>query len=167
MTRALRWKSAAMAGAALLSGAATAADRLPALALINESPSLPTGVYARSPGSRISRGSVVAVPQPKSARLYLSRQGMPVRVLLLKRVAGMGGDRVCAGAGRVEAPWRLVVVHARDRRGVALAAWSGCRVLGGDELFLLGDTPASYDSRYFGPVSRSDVTGVYREILTW
>jgi len=36
-----------------------------------------------------------------------------------------------------------------------------------DELFVLGDTPGSFDSRYFGPIRRAQVEGVYRETLTW
>ena len=52
-------------------------------------------------------------------------------------------------------------------RGAALPAWRECRILAPDEVFLLGDTPGSFDSRYFGPVRRSDVVGVYREVLTW
>jgi conjugative transfer signal peptidase TraF len=156
-----------MAAVALLTGAAAAADRSPAPALINESPSLPVGLYVRLAGATPIRGSVVAIPQPASARAYLDRLGMPAGVLLLKRVAGAGGDRVCAGPAMVVTPERQVAVRRTDRRGVELSAWNGCRVLGADELFLLGDTPSSFDSRYFGPVSRSEVTGVYREVLTW
>lgn len=167
MTRAARWTMTALAGAALLAGAATASNRMPPVALVNESPSLPRGVYARAPGGRVSPGSVVAVPQPGSTRAYLGGLGMPADVLLLKRVAAVGGDRVCVRGRMVETPRRRVVALARDRRGVTLPAWRDCRVLGADELFLLGDTPGSFDSRYFGPVSRRAVTGVYREVLTW
>ena len=54
--------------------------------LINESPSLPRGLYLRW-GERIERGSIVAVGQPVEVRAYLARLGMPAEVLLLKRVA--------------------------------------------------------------------------------
>lgn len=138
----------------------------PALALINESPSLPRGLYLRA-GMRIEPGAVVAVPQPWTARPYLERLGMPGDVLLLKRVAAIGGDRVCAAEGGVRTPGRHTRAPDRDRRGAVLPAWRECRVLATDEVFLLGDTPGSFDSRYFGPVRRSDVVGVYREILTW
>lgn len=150
-----------------LTGMAVIADHTPALALVNESPSLPRGVYFRQPGAVPARGAVVAIPQPDLARAYLGRLGMPDDVLLIKRIAAVGGDTVCRRDGRLVTPWRTVVVQDRDRRGVALPAWRGCRRLGTDELFLLGDTPSSFDSRYFGPVHRSEVTGVYRETFTW
>lgn len=157
----------ALAAAAVLASAATAADRLPAVALVNESPSLPRGVYARVQGRPITLGSTVAIPQPAASRAYLGSLGMPANVLLLKRVAAVGGEWICGRNRTVETPrWRVAAL-TQDRRGVQLAAWQECRVLEADEIFLLGDTAGSFDSRYFGPVSRSEITGVYREILTW
>jgi len=48
-----------------------------------------------------------------------------------------------------------------DRWGRPLPAWQQCRRLRAGELFLLSATnPASFDSRYFGPVSASAVIGV-------
>jgi type IV secretory pathway protease TraF len=41
----------------------------------------------------------------------------------------------------------------------ALPGWSGCRSLEHDELLLIGDHAASFDSRYFGPVRTSSVEG--------
>lgn len=143
------------------------ADRAPALALVNESPSLPRGLYLRDPGAAIARGATVALAQPAGGRAYLGGLGMPADVLLIKRVAGVGGDRVCRRGGEIELAGRSLPVRGRDRRGVVLPQWRECRRLGADELFLLGDTPGSFDSRYFGPVRRDDVEGVFRESLTW
>ncbi|MBI2262713.1 MAG: S26 family signal peptidase [Caulobacterales bacterium] len=156
-----------IAALGLLAGAAAVADRTPALALVNESPSLPRGIYLRRPGADPARGAVVAIPQPPEARPYLASLGMPADVRLIKRVAAVGGDEVCADAGGVRTPVRRVRALPRDRRGAPLTAWTGCRRLAEAELFLLGDTAGSFDSRYFGPVARSGVDGVYREILTW
>lgn len=167
MSRSLKGPTLALAAAALLAGLATAADSLPAVALVNESPSLPRGVYARVPSQTIALGSVVAIPQPAGSRAYLGSLGMPAGVLLLKRVAAVGGERVCGRNGIVEtARWR-VEARSQHRRGVSMVAWQECRVLRADEIFLLGDTPGSFDSRYFGPVSRSEITGVYREVWSW
>ncbi|HEX4711107.1 S26 family signal peptidase [Phenylobacterium sp.] len=141
--------------------------RSPATAVINESPSLPRGLYLRAPGAALEPGAVVAISQPAAARRYLAGLGMPSQVRLLKRVAAAGGDAVCAAPGRVSTPGRTLPVPARDRRGEALPAWRGCRALTADELFLLGDTPNSFDSRYFGPVNRATVQGVYRAAVTW
>ena len=86
---------------------------------------------------------------------------------LLKRVAALGGEAVCAERGRLNTPRRSVAVQAKDRRGAALPVWRGCRTLRPDELLVLGDTPTSFDGRYFGPVRRSAVEAVYTEVLRW
>ena len=161
-----RWGGVGVMIVALI-GTALIADQTPAMALVNESPSLPRGVYIRVLGGAPWRNAVVAVPQPSAVRAYLGRLGMPGDLLLIKRVAAVGGDTVCRRDDRLIMPGRTVVVRERDRRGVGLPAWRGCRRLGTEELFLLGDTPSSFDSRYFGPVHRSQVTGVYREGFTW
>lgn len=157
----------AVAALCVLAGAAAVAGRIAPLALVNESPSLPRGLYVRQAGAAPARNVIVAIPQPMGARAYLGQLGMPGDVLLIKRVAAAGGDMVCRRDGRFVTPGRTVVVRTRDQRGVDLPAWRGCRRLTAEELFLLGDTPSSFDSRYFGPVQRSSVTGVYRRVLTW
>lgn len=137
-----------------------------ALALINESPSLPRGLYLRGSGEP-EVGSIVALPQPVSSRAYLKSLGMPGDVLLIKRVAARGGDMVCREGLAVRTPARRVEAHDQDNRGTTLPVWSGCRRLAEDQFFLLGDTPGSFDSRYFGTVDRAEITGIYRGVLTW
>jgi len=142
-------------------------DRSRTLVLVNESPSLPRGLYLRRPGAEPHAGAIVAVAQPAVARTYLGALGMPADVLLIKRVAAAPGDTVCRRGPGLHAPRRSVRVLDRDRRGSALSSWNGCRPMGPGEVFLLGDTAASFDSRYFGPVSSDALDGVYREVLTW
>lgn len=137
------------------------------LLLINETTSLPRGVYARQTGAPVRRGATVALPQPERARPYLRRLGAPTDMALLKRVAAVGGDHVCADGRRLIAPFRTVAVRSADRAGRPLPAWRGCRSLASDELLLLGDTADSFDSRYFGPVREDEVLGVYEEVLSW
>lgn len=123
--------------------------------------------YLRQPGGAVESGAMVALPQPPIARRYLGALGMPDEVLLIKRVAAVGGDQVCRVGAVVRTPDRVVPVLDQDRRGMDLPGWTGCRRLAPDELFLLGDTPGSFDSRYFGPVRTRDLEGVFRETLTW
>ncbi len=146
---------------------AAAAARTPALALVNESPSLPRGLYLRAPAAPIERGVTVALRQPAAGRAYLGALGMPPEVLLIKRVAAIRGDLVCRRGDAIAVAERSVPVRDRDHGGAALPQWRGCRRLGRGELFLLGDTPGSFDSRYFGPVRSDDVEGVFREVLRW
>ncbi len=161
----LRWAISLPLVVAL--GAGMAARALPSPVLVNESPSLPEGLYWRAYGADTVVGSVVAVAQPAQARSYLTGLGLPGEMLLIKRVAATGGDVVCALDGAVETPIGRYRVRDRDSRGRALPVWGGCRLLGSDELFLVGDTATSFDSRYFGPVRRADIVGVYREGPTW
>lgn len=165
----MRWsgaRSVLVAPAALLAlGVVTHAA--PTMALVNESPSLPRGLYIRAAGAAPKAGDVVAVPQPPAARPYLASLGMPADVKLIKRVAAEAGDLVCAEDGAVALPGRVLRVRDRDRRGQPLPAWRGCRRLAAGEVFLVGDTPSSFDSRYFGPVRREQVVGVFREAVRW
>lgn len=139
----------------------------PALFIVNESPSLPKGFYLRRPGVTPHRDSVVVVAQPASVKAYLQGLGMPPETALIKRVAAVGGEAVCRRQAEVVTPMRSVSALLRDRRGYELPVWSGCRILDEDEVFLLGDTPFSFDSRYFGPVRRSQLAGVYGALVTW
>jgi type IV secretory pathway protease TraF len=135
--------------------------------VINETPSVPPGLYVRSPGAEPMLGRLVTLAQPATARAYLTGLGVPPDMRLLKRVAAVGGEPVCARRGRLRTPRQEVAAPRHDRRGVPLPVWDECRRLRADEVLLLGDTPTSFDSRYFGPVRRADLEGAYTEVLTW
>ena len=144
-----------------------AAENTPALALVNESPSVPRGVYVRQIGAAVRRGDTAAFRQPRAVRPYLAGLGMPDDVRLMNRVAAVEGGRVGRVADTITAGSRSAAAATRDRRGVRLPRWRDCRRLAAGEVFLLGDTPGSFDSRYFGPVRVVDLDGVFREVLTW
>lgn len=150
-----------------LSALAFAAAVSPPLFMINETPSLPRGIYVRVGAGPAHRGDVVALAPPPASLGYLASLEAPRHVRLIKRVAAVGGERVCAGPGRVRTPQGELAVRSADRRHVPLPAWSGCGRLEADRLFLAGDTPTSFDSRYFGPVRQGDLDGVYRLALAW
>lgn len=162
-----RIRRAGWGALAALATLAVAVRGLPSLALVNESPSIPRGLYIRSFDQRLRTGAVVAVAPPPEGRRYLDRLGMPPETPLLKRVAAIAGDPVCRQGAELRWPGGAARALTRDRFGLGLPAWSGCRRLGADELLVLGDTPASFDSRYFGPVRRAAVEGVYWEALRW
>jgi type IV secretory pathway protease TraF len=93
---------------------------------------------------------------------------LPVGVPLLKRVGAMTPQLVCVHGGAVRIDnFPAGVALSADGAGRHLSAWPGCRRLRTDELFLLSTTnPASFDSRYFGPVRISDVIGQAQPIRT-
>lgn len=157
----------AAAGVAVALGLAAAPHDQPPLALINETTSVPKGLYVRSADPEPWLGSLVAITQPAAARPYLVGLGVPSETRLLKRVAARGGETVCAAEGVLRTSRHQVVVPPRDRRGAPLPVWHGCRTLAADELLLLGDTATSFDGRYFGPVRRAQVEATYEEVLRW
>jgi len=111
----------------------------------------------------LSVDSIVLVPLPaKAATLAAQRGYLPTGVPLLKRVGAIAPQEVCIVGGivRIDGVPSAAVLRA-DRMGRPLPSWAPCRRLEPGELFLLSVThPASFDSRYFGPVAASAVIGV-------
>lgn len=111
----------------------------------------------------LSVNSIVLVPLPAEAGALAAQRGyLPVRVPLLKRVGAIAPQEVCIVGGivRIDGVPSAAVLRA-DRLGRPLPSWPQCRRLEPGELFLLSVTnPASFDSRYFGPVRASAVIGV-------
>jgi len=111
----------------------------------------------------LSVGSIVLTTLPAdTAALAAQRRYLPARVPLLKRVGAIAPQTVCVFDALV---WidgvPVAAVRPADRLGRPLPSWPQCRQLRPGELFLLSTTnPASFDSRYFGPVSASAVIGV-------
>ncbi len=130
--------------------------------LYNHSPSIPVGLYTRT-NRVLSRGAVVTVRAIDVAPDYVrAREFTGEGDRFIKRIAAMEGDVVCAEKHAIQINSRTVAHRAvRDSAGRALPTWSGCRVLTSDEVFLLGDTPDSFDGRYFGVVETSDIEGVW------
>ncbi|HAU4309591.1 S26 family signal peptidase [Citrobacter freundii] len=111
----------------------------------------------------LSVDSIVLMPLPDRAAMLAAQRGyLPTRVPLLKRVGAVAPQHVCIVAGQVRIDG--VPVPA-DRLGRPLPSLQLCRRLQPGELFLLSATnPASFDSRYFGPVSAFAVIGVAHPI---
>ena len=108
-------------------------------------------------------GSIVLTRLSADAAALAAQRGyLPTRVPLLKRVGAVAPQEVCIAGGsvRIDGVPSAAVLPA-DRLGRPLPSWPQCRQLQPGELFLLSVTnPASFDSRYFGPVSASAVIGV-------
>ena len=120
-----------------------------------------------SPPRRLEVGSIVLVPLPaEAAALAAQRSYLPTRIPLLKRVGAVAPQEVCIADGKVRIDGvPSAAVLSADRWGRPLPSWPQCRRLRPGELFLLSATnPASFDSRYFGPVSAAAVIGVARPV---
>ena len=135
--------------------------------IYNPSDSVPVGWYRVRPADALRVGAIVLTTlPPDAAALAAQRRYLPARVPLLKRVGAIAPQHVCIFDALV---WidgvPVAVVLAADRLGRPLPSWPHCRRLEPGELFLLSATnPASFDSRYFGPVSTAAVIGVAHSV---
>jgi len=138
--------------------------------IYNPSSSAPRGWYRIKSSAELSRGDFVLVKLPAQIARFADQRGyLPTTVPLLKRVGAVAGDRVCERRGFVHINGIPTAQSLeRDGAGRLLATWSDCRRLKVVELFLLGtSSAASFDSRYYGPVTVKSVIGVAVPLWTW
>ncbi len=136
----------------------------------NPSDSVPRGWYHIGPAVSLHIGSIVLAPLPaRAAALAAQRNYLPAGIPLLKRIGAVAPQRVCIEGTSVRIDDVAVAAVMRaDGRGRTLPVWQQCRSLAHGELFLLSSTnPASFDSRYFGPILASSVIGSAKPIWTW
>lgn len=152
----------------LIAGAAAAAALLSAALPVsrvlvwNATASVPTGLYHIRGTASLHVGERVAVEPPQQLQSFLAARGyLPVGMPLLKEIAALPGDRVCRTGTSITINGEPVgTARARDSRGRALPAWSGCKVIAADQLFVMNRrAPGSFDGRYFGPLKRTQLIG--------
>ena len=137
--------------------------------ILNETASMAKGVYVRlGEVADLKQGDIIAMPMNSAARNYLvEKLGYSKDTVMIKRAAALSGDLICRQNSLVTINKRTIVAALSDQQGNPLPAWHGCRTLSPNQVFLLGDHPASFDSRYFGPVSQGELAGIYRAAVTW
>ena len=134
----------------------------------NASDSAPRGLYRVFPGVLPGRGDMVIAwaPEPYH-RLAAERHYLPGNVPLVKRVAALAGDRVCAIGPTIQVGGKTIAHRlAVDGKRRAMPWWQGCRTLGTGEYLLLMDAPASFDGRYFGISRAAQLVGKARPLWT-
>ena len=158
---------ASLAAAVIVAVSATlAAPPTPRL-VWNISASAPMGLYAVTPGVALAPGDMVIARTPSPVRrLAAVRRYLPQNVPLVKRVAAVAGQEVCALGAFVYVDGRPVAVRRpADGRGRPMPCWRGCIRLAKGAVLLLMERSDSFDGRYFGPTSTADVVG--RARLIW
>lgn len=133
--------------------------------LYNATESAPKGWYIIDRSPPFGRDDLVASDLPKEARTLAEERGyIASGAPLIKTIWAETGDEICSRNGRAFTSGRpALVVLSHDSAGRRLPPWDGCQTLSEDEVFLVSDdVQTSFDSRYFGPVRRSDVLGIAR-----
>jgi conjugative transfer signal peptidase TraF len=114
------------------------------------------------------RGDLVLARAPLWARKLAAERGyLPLNMPIVKRVAAVAGDVVCASGDTISIDGRPVAHRlTSDRMGRPLPQWDGCEILGSGEFFLLmADVPDSFDGRYFGVTERRNI--ISRLVPLW
>ena len=150
--------------------ALVATASIPSCLIYNPSSSAPEGWYSVEAAEQFHVGEHVLMHLPAAAAALAAQRGyLPVGIPLVKHIAACAPQHVCVRADAVLIDGRRAAnLRAADVQGRPLFAWRGCRRLAPDELFLLSETSAaSYDSRYFSPITRERVIGRARPLWTW
>ena len=145
---------------------------------LNETPSVPVGLWRVSAVAVLERGRVVSFCPPATdvflearRRGYLQRGNCPGALEpMLKVLAGLPGDEVLQTADALFINGRALP-HSKaleaDAQGRPLPALASRRfVIRAGEGMVVGDHPRSFDSRYFGPLPLAAIEGEARPILT-
>jgi conjugative transfer signal peptidase TraF len=138
------------------------------LLLWNASASSPIGLYHVGSAEGVQTGDMVIAWPPEAARrLGAERHYLPYNVPLVKRVAAVAGDQVCAIGEAVFVNGRPATLRrASDPSGRPMPWWTGCEDVSQGDLFLL--TPGigqAFDGRYFGVTRKHQIVG--RAWLLW
>jgi conjugative transfer signal peptidase TraF len=146
---------------------------------INTTQSIPLGLYWTS-GQPIVKGAYVLFCPPEAnlfavarARGYIGAGFCPGGYgFMMKRVVAANGDTVSISDDGVRVNAELLPLSGplkKDKAGRPLLRFSSSRFsLDGSEVLLMSDvTGASFDSRYFGPIDRSQIKTVITPVITW
>jgi conjugative transfer signal peptidase TraF len=125
-------------------------------------PSVPKGFYVIKPVQKISRGDLVVFLPLASVQDFMQQHHwIPDSGWLMKVVSAVPGDEICRRHDRF---WvngvEVAQVFHFYAPGKKLPQYYFCGRVPKDQYFLLGPQhPHSFDSRYFGFVSRSQIIG--------
>lgn len=138
---------------------------------LNLTRSEPLGLYRMEKlDGEVRRGDMVFMSIPSEFRTYVyGRKWLPRGWPLLKHVGAVSGDVFCCQASTFSINGVPIgpVYHA-DSDGLPLPHLEGCgQVPVGHFLPVATGIKTSFDGRYMGPVSQSEIKGLARPILVF
>ena len=130
------------------------------LVIWNASESVPIGWYfvvKRQP----KVGEIAVIKPAEWVQIYAASHGyLPEDVWLMKQLYAVHPSIICRFGRYVFVDGKYVAkVKITDKLHRALPIWKACKALTPTQYFVLGQHRDSFDSRYFGPVDRSQVVG--------
>jgi len=135
---------------------------------LNLTESEPVGVYRMTKLDReVRRGDMVIMSIPETFRKYVyGRKWLPPGWPLMKHVGAVSGDLVCfQGSFFLINGVRIGPVYQVDSEGLPLPRLEGCRqVPEGQFLPVATGVKTSFDGRYMGPVSLTEIRGLVRPL---
>jgi conjugative transfer signal peptidase TraF len=137
---------------------------------INTSPSVPCGVYRLTHGTpRI--GDIISFTPPESAVFKMALKRGYFFGQIMKRVAATSGDRVAVQESGVSVNgtlWPNSAPQTNDPKGRSLPVLRFSETLNSEMLLLMSDADRlGFDARYFGLISRHNISGVAVPVFTW
>ncbi len=148
-------------------------------ARINTTKSIPVGLYWLTEEA-VEKGAYVIFCPPQvgvfdeaKERGFIGAGFCPGGYgLMMKRVLAAKDDQVAVTSEGVTVNGQLLPLSAplaTDKSGRALPRYQADHyTIGNTELLLMSDVSGtSFDGRYFGPISRSQIQGVIRPVITW
>jgi conjugative transfer signal peptidase TraF len=138
--------------------------------IYNPSESAPRGWYLQIPLRSLEINTWVLARMPTAAAELAEQRGyLPSSVPILKQIAARTGQHVCVRHGAVYVGQRVLArLRTEDGARRPLVAWNECRSLEvGEFLLINADSEVSFDSRYFGPVTNTDLIANVIPLWTW
>jgi conjugative transfer signal peptidase TraF len=144
---------------------------MPRQIFINTSPSVPVGVFYRLTHGTPRIGDIISFTPPESAVFKMALKRGYFFGQIMKRVAAKPGDQVAVDKNGVSVYGRLLPNSApqtNDPEGRSLPILRFSKTLNSERLLLMSDADRlGFDARYFGLISRHNISGVAVPVFTW
>jgi signal peptidase I len=136
---------------------------------IQPTESMPKGIYRILPPEHIHKGDIVIFEFPESVAHMKSRMWVPSESgLLMKPVQGVLNDQITVTTDSVYInDIYFGEVKTQDRQELPLPIFKGRHLIKKDFYFVASRHKNSFDSRYFGLITRSTIQGIAKPILTF